>query len=104
MKLRSLIIYIIQKIGIPQGGYNSSLLSGLYLYYYERTYSNINSNIHLYRYIDDIILIDTDKSNISQFPVIYPLNLELKEKTLPNNTLHFVEVFVNYFEMKLLLV
>ena len=40
--------------GRAQGGCSSSMIVDLFLYHYEKNFTN-NNNIHLYIYIDDII-------------------------------------------------
>ena len=56
-----------------------SLCMYIYLYYYKNKY--INNSLHLYRYIDDIIVISTDNISCS-IPVKYPSYLKLTENTL----------------------
>ena len=68
----------VQVAGIAQGGCSSSMLAAdLFLYYYECNY--INNSLHLYRYIEDIIIISTDNITFS-IQVAYPSYLNLTEK------------------------
>ena len=83
-------IYI-QVASIAQGGCSSSMLAGLFLYYYKSNYINIS--LHLYRYIDDIISTDNITCSI---PVAHPSYLKLTENTLKNN-------IINYLDLKLIL-
>ena len=52
-----------QMTDIAQGGGSSSMLGNIFLYYYECNY--INNYLHLYRYIDYIILDSTDNITCS---------------------------------------
>ena len=71
-------IYL-QVTGIAQNECSSSMLADLFLYYYECSY--IYNSLHLYRYINDIILISTDNITCS-FSVAYPSYLKLTESIL----------------------
>lgn len=51
----------------------------------------------MYRYIDDIILTETENSNITSLPVDYPTNFEQTENLLFHNTINIL-----YLENKLL--
>ena len=64
-----------QQSGIAQIKCSSRMMADLYLYYHEKIFTNNNNNnIHLYRYVDNIILISTNSFNCL-FPVNYPANL-----------------------------
>ena len=65
------------------------MLADLFLYYYENNY--INNSLHLYRYIDDIILTSTEDLACS-IPVTYPSYLKLTENTLQNNIINFLDL------------
>ena len=67
---------------MPQGGSASSLLTNLYLNYYENLFI---SNFKLYRYADDILIISQSSENTT--PEFYPKNLQLVKS---NNDLHCV--------------
>ena len=56
--------------GIAQGGYSSSMLADLFLYQFEKTFTN-NNNLRSFRYIDDIIIFSTNHTKCV-LPVSYP--------------------------------
>lgn len=70
----------------------------LYLYLYEHTYCN--DNILMYRYIEDINLIETDNSNITSLPVDYPTTFELTKNLLFHNTVNILDLEIKLLENK----
>lgn len=90
----------LQTIGIPQGGCSSSLLADLYLYHYEHHFKNLG--IHLYRYIDDIIVINTTSSNTNFIPDFYPSNLEFITNLPINNNIQFLDLCITLANNNLL--
>ena len=79
-----------QESGIAQGGCSSSMLADLFLYYYEKTFTN-NNNLHFFRYIDDIIIFSTDYTQC-ELPVTYPSYLSLTKNILTNNSINFLDL------------
>ena len=63
--------------GIAQGGCSSSMLADLFLYHYEKKFTN-NNNIHFFRYIDIIIFFRNHTQCI--LPVNYPSYLSFTKK------------------------
>ena len=61
--------------GIAQGGCPSSMLADLFLYHYEKNFTN-NKNLHFFKYIDDIKIFSTDYTQCV-LPVNYPSYLSL---------------------------
>ena len=64
-----------QESRVAQGEYSSSMMTDLCLYYYEKYFKSYN--IHLYRHVDDAILISTNSSNCL-FLVNYSYYLKFK--------------------------
>ena len=66
------------------------MLADLFLYHYEKKFTN-NNNINLYRYIDDIIILSANHYNCS-LPVIYPSYLTLTKNIITNNSITFLDL------------
>ena len=64
------------------------MLADIFLYHYECDYKI--KNLHLYRYIDDIIFILIDNVNCS-LPVNYPAYLTVACNNLSNNLKNFLD-------------
>ena len=67
-----------QESRIAQGDCSSCMLVDLFLCHYEKHFTT-NNNIHLYRYVDDIIIFSASHSKCL-FPVKYPSYLNLTKK------------------------
>ena len=72
-----------KKSGIAQGECSSSMMADLFLYHYEKNFTT-NNNIHLHKYIDDIIIFSANHSKCL-FPVKYPPYLNLTKSILKNS-------------------
>jgi len=55
-----------------------------------------NKSIHLYRYIDDLIVFQHASSSQFGFPISYPKELELVENPCLNNCIHFLDLKIQY--------
>lgn len=86
--------------GLPQGNQSSSLLADLYLNFYEQ--SLVTNNFIMYRYIDDILILNLTNNPIT-VPVSYPSELELIEN-IPKHPkqIDFLDIQINISNNKLL--
>jgi len=81
-------IYL-QIMGIPQGGKNSSILADLFLSYFESNQS-YNNNNYIFRYIDDILIVNLCDG--LSFPIKYPVELELLKSNKNNTHANFLDL------------
>ena len=65
-------------------------MTDLFLYHYEKNFTN-NNNIHLYRYIDDIMILMANHYKCL-LPVKYPSYLTLTKNFLTNNSITFLDL------------
>ena len=88
----------INKNGVPQGLAISNILAGIYMEHFDKFFSNSPNTLYI-RYVDDILILQTNKSitpkNIKQYLVNNKLKLTLsKEKTekgvIGINTIDFI--------------
>ena len=69
-----------QESGNAQGRCSSSMMADLFLYHYEKNFTN-NNNIHLYKYIDDVKIVLANHLKCL-LPVKYLSYLTLTKKIL----------------------
>ena len=74
--------------GVPQGSPSSSQLANMFLSNFE-TVENIEDNMLLYRYIDDIIIFS---KNPIDTPSFYPNYLELIKSNNNSNNINFLDI------------
>jgi len=91
--------FYIQLQGIPQGGKNSSILADLYLFYYE-TKHNYNQYYTIFRYIDDILIVNLNDNNT--FPIKYPNMLELVKGNSDNKIANFLDLSLHINNKKII--
>ena len=94
-----------QVVGIPMGTNCAPLLADLFLYSYESEFLQKlvkDKKIHearafnfTYRYIDDVLSINN--SRFAEFlPLIYPLELEVKETTDAASSASFLDLYLEF--------
>lgn len=76
--------------GIPQGNSASTLLSNLYLFYYERNYEFENYLVR--RFVDDIITFKTSLYANKFDPYFYPKELKLISNVSTYNEINFLDI------------
>ena len=83
----------LQTIGIPQGSNYSSLLTNLFLHWFEKNYTFLNFTA--FRYIDDLIVFNNPEF-INLWHKIYPKELLLKKTNNSNSSIQFLDIEIKF--------